>query len=444
MTRLQVLWLFYGLAGIAVVYLLVRMARKPKPDGNATDSYRRPEAAREFPPVAERPIARAVPQPLGPRPEHTRPEPVLPLATGSPAPGWGYQVQPPPLPGTAAAAMSSPAAAHAPEITGKIEGGIYRTQASAASVTPALYSGIGKKVELRPSPVDSIDPETFALPGDENFSYGRVTPMLSSLLPDSTERHRQTVKELQEAGYYERNAVTNFRATRYLLIVVPVVLLGLMLLVVPPQFELYILGSMLLIPLLGWALPRLVLKSQAKERMFQIERAMPDMLDMLSMCVSQGMTLPTALSRVTQEMEDVHPALHKELQIVSEQTRIGGLAPALNNFSNRVSIPEVQSFTALLTQTEKMGTSVSAALSDYSDNMRSSLKQRADEKGNQAAFKLLFPTVLCLMPAVYMFLLGPSILELAEFAGRDDSTLREANVLIRQTGSSNNFDPRGR
>ena len=191
-------------------------------------------------------------------------------------------------------------------------------------------------------------------------------------------------------------------------------------------------------------MPRLVLKSQAKERMFQIERAMPDMLDMLSMCVSQGMTLPSALSRVTQEMEDVHPALHKELQIVSEQTRIGGLAPALNNFSNRVSIPEVQSFTALLTQTEKMGTSVSAALSDYSDNMRSSLKQRADEKGNQAAFKLLFPTVLCLMPAVYMFLLGPSILELAEFAGRDNSTLREANVLIRQTGSSNNFDPRGR
>lgn len=436
MTRLQILMLFYALAGIAVVYLLVRLARKRGPS-NLIDQQPSARPAKAVPPLVQPP---ALQPNLSARP--AVPEPVaFPRTPQVVAPTTSAAVySPPPIP-QPTAPVAPATAAYTPEFTGKVDGGIYRTQTSASVSSPALYTGIGKRIDPNPSPVDTIDPETFALPGDENFAYGPVTPMLSSLLPDSSERHRETVRELQEAGYYERNAVTNFRATRYLLMVLPLILLGVMLLFIPPRLELYVLGSMLLIPLLGWALPRLVLKSQAKERMFQIERAVPDMLDMLSMCVSQGMTLPAALTRVTHEMRDVHPALHKELQIVSEQASIGGLAPALNNLSKRVSIPEVQSFTALLTQTEKMGTSVSAALSDYSDNMRASLKQRADEKGNQAAFKLLFPTVLCLMPAVYMFLLGPSILELAEFAGRDNSTLRDANVLIRQTGRNNAFNP---
>jgi hypothetical protein len=58
---------------------------------------------------------------------------------------------------------------------------------------------------------------------------------------------------------------------------------------------------------------------------------------------------------------------------------------------------------------------LSASLNDYSDNMRESLRQRADEKGNASAFWLLLPTVLCLMPAVFMFLMGPAVIEYAKF-----------------------------
>jgi hypothetical protein len=54
-------------------------------------------------------------------------------------------------------------------------------------------------------------------------------------------------------------------------------------------------------------------------------------------------------------------------------------------------------------------------LGDYAENMRESLKQRADEKANKATFQLLFPTVLFLMPSVYIFLLGPSIIKLTDF-----------------------------
>jgi tight adherence protein C len=142
---------------------------------------------------------------------------------------------------------------------------------------------------------------------------------------------------------------------------------------------------------------------------------MPDMLDLLNMCVSQGMTVPAALGRVGRELGPVYPALSKELNIVTEQSRVGNLAQALTNFSERVDVPDVHAFSSLLTQTEQMGTSVSEALSDYSDGMRENMRQRADEKANSAAFKLLFPTVLCLMPAVFLFLMGPALIELNKF-----------------------------
>jgi tight adherence protein C len=91
-------------------------------------------------------------------------------------------------------------------------------------------------------------------------------------------------------------------------------------------------------------------------------------------------------------------------------------------------VPDVHSFTTLLIQTERMGTSVSQALTDYSDNMRESLRQRADEKANTATFKLLFPTVSCLMPAVFLFLLGPAIIQLSDFFTGGGSDVVNNNV----------------
>ena len=87
----------------------------------------------------------------------------------------------------------------------------------------------------------------------------------------------------------------------------------------------------------------------------------------------------------------------------------------MRSFSARVDSPEVTSFTSLLLQSETTGTSISQALADYSDSMRSSLLERADSRANAASFKLLFPTALCLMPSVFLFLLGPAIVEMTNF-----------------------------
>lgn len=260
-----------------------------------------------------------------------------------------------------------------------------------------------------------LEPADVPVVDTSDYAFGPITPVLAQLLPESEERRRQLKASLVNAGYYTPHAWHNLAAVRYLGLVVPILLFGTLLVMVPPALEPLMIGGLVVFPILGWALPSLYVRSRAADRLHEIERAMPDMLDLLNMCVSQGMTVPKALQRVSRELRPVYPALAKELQIITEQARLMNLEEALKRFSERVDVPEVHSFTSLLTQTERMGTSVSEALTEYSDNMRETMRQRADEKANAATFKLLFPTVFCLMPAVYLFLLGPAIVELSDF-----------------------------
>lgn len=276
----------------------------------------------------------------------------------------------------------------------------------------------------------------------DDLAFGALTPALASLMPESDSRKEDARKELQSAGYYAPHALLNFGAIRYLLMMGGLITAGVALILVPQRFEWLAIAGLIAMPLLGWALPRLYVRGKAADRRSEIERGMPDLLDMLNMCVSQGLTIPDAIKRILPDLRGPYPALAQELRIVTEQSAIATLPVALANFSQRIDIPEVHSFTSLLTQTERMGTSISEALVSYSDTMRESLKQRADEKGNSATFKLLFPTVLCLMPAVYLFLLGPAIVELSNFfysGGRD--ALDQGSAVIERINQQRGVGP---
>lgn len=256
------------------------------------------------------------------------------------------------------------------------------------------------------------------IPGidDSDRTFGSaLNPALASLLPDTEERREEARRELNAAGYYNPHALENLAAIRYALMMLAVLVFGGLLLIVPSRLEPLCIAGLVIGPMLGWALPMLQVRRKAADRIREIGKAMPDLLDMLNMCVSQGLTVPDAMKRILRDFRGVYPALAHELSIVLEQARINDLQTALESFGRRINLPEVHSFTTLLIQTERMGTSVTEALTTYSDTMRESLKQRADEKGNRATFRLLFPTVLCLMPAVYLFLLGPAVNELSKF-----------------------------
>ncbi len=265
---------------------------------------------------------------------------------------------------------------------------------------------------------EEIDPKR-----SKNLVFRGMTPILADMLPESDERRNTIRSELTTAGYFQPSAITNLAAIRYLAIIIPMLVLGGLLVIVPTQFEGFVIAMLVAIPALGWALPRLYVRGKGRARKSEIERGMPDLLDMLNMCVSQGLTVQKSLNRISRDFRGVYPALSEELGIVCRQADVGTLEQALLGFNERIDIPEVNSFTSLIVQTERMGTSISDALTEYSDTMRESLRQQADAKANQASFKLLFPTVTCLMPAVYIFLLGPAIVELSEFFTNQAPTL---------------------
>lgn len=305
---------------------------------------------------------------------------------------------------------------------------IREAAAAARAAVGRTFSGL----QTPPDRLPVVEAAETPVANDSDRAFGWLTPVFASFLPESPERAKETKRELVNAGYYQPHAYENLQAARYLTMFGGLVLAGILLILAPARLEPYAVATLIALPLLGWALPRLAVKGRGADRRTEIERAMPDMLDMLNMCVSQGMTVPAALKRVSHELPNVHPSLHKELQIIGDQAKIATLDVALDNFRRRMDVPEVHSFCNLMLQTERMGTSVSHALQEYSDNMRASLQQRADEKGNRAAFKLLFPTVLCLMPAIYMVLLGPAMVSLQRYteARNNDTMTQQARELL--------------
>lgn len=407
-------WLpaFYSVCGALIAVLLVRIWFKNR-------AAKQPRVT-----PAPRPV---VPQtPVVPAQVVTPAVPVTPVtaAASQPVPEPARVVVPPPVPVTSAAIdyIPEPYIATASSTIMRSTG-----TPSWESRTLLEHRGVLSRQKTDAMPrVLAAD-----IPGadDSDRTFGPLlNPALASLLPDTPERQEEARRELNAAGFYNPHALENLAATRYALMMLSVLVFGGLLLVVPTRFEPMAIAGLIIGPILGWALPMLRVRSKAAERTREIGKAMPDLLDMLNMCVSQGLTVPDALKRILRDFRGVYPALAQELSIVLEQARINDLHTALESFGRRINLPEVHSFTTLLIQTERMGTSVTDALTTYSDTMRESLKQRADEKGNRATFRLLFPTVMCLMPAVYLFLLGPAVNELSKFFNEGGRTSIDAGA----------------
>ena len=289
------------------------------------------------------------------------------------------------------------------------------TPESIYRVTWANHTLFGKEVDdfEEGNTLPKITPDQVPSTDTSDYVFGALTPAMAGVVP-ATDVTR-VEKELKQAGYFQPHAMQNLAAVRFALGFSAFLICGTALLLAPRQLEVFAIGAILLVPATLWAMPRILVQNQGTARKSELERSMPDMLDMLNMCVSQGLTIPQSLKRISKDLKPVYPVLAAELGIVVHQAEVGNLRVALENFSERVEVPEVDSFTTLMNQSERMGTSISDALTEYSNTMRESLRQRTDEKANKASFKLMFPTVLFMMPAVFMFLMGPAILELQTF-----------------------------
>jgi len=247
---------------------------------------------------------------------------------------------------------------------------------------------------------------------------GTLTATPSDGMPSILIPPDELTKSMRRAGYYHPDAASEFNTTRVFLALTCLLITGIFVVVIGPERRdlfLPIVGWGLGISALAYALPWLYVRIRGKDRVARIQRGLPDAVDMLTMCVTGGLGLQDSLGHVSREIYGSHPDLAVELEIVRRHTELTTLGDAFRQFASRVDCPEVASLSAIITQTERLGSNVVVAVREYADSVRSKQRSTADERASKAGIKLLFPLVMCLAPAALIILWGPAALELRNF-----------------------------
>lgn len=166
------------------------------------------------------------------------------------------------------------------------------------------------------------------------------------------------------------------------------------------------MGLSALFTIIGFIFPDMWLSGRMRGRQKMIFRAMPDALDLLTICVEAGLGFDAAMSRVHEKWEN---DLGLELGRVIQEIRLGKLRrDALRDMSERLGVPEMTSFVAAVIQSEQLGVSMAKVLRIQSDQMRVRRRQMAEEEAHRAPIKMVFPIALLIFPSIMLILLGPA------------------------------------
>ncbi len=162
----------------------------------------------------------------------------------------------------------------------------------------------------------------------------------------------------------------------------------------------------------GFMAPEMLLTSRAEARRDAVQAALPDAIDQLTVTVRAGLSLDAALLRISQT---VTGPLGDELRRVVQDLHIGvRRADALKAFAQRVDVPELHVFVRALVQADTLGVPVSTTLTAQAEDMRLRRRQRSEEQAMKLPVKILAPTVLCILPALLLVVVGPAAIQLME------------------------------
>ena len=162
----------------------------------------------------------------------------------------------------------------------------------------------------------------------------------------------------------------------------------------------------------GYYLPEWIIRSRAAKRQKEIQLALPDALDLMSITVEAGLSFDAALDRVSREMGG---PLGDELYRVVQEMRLGkGRGEALRDLSSRTTVEELKAFVMAMVQAEIFGISVARVLHVQANELRIKRRQLAEEKAQKLPVKIVFPLILCIFPAIFVVLLGPAVISIYE------------------------------
>lgn len=164
-------------------------------------------------------------------------------------------------------------------------------------------------------------------------------------------------------------------------------------------------GIILLI-LFGFTFPDQWLSGRVQARQLEVLMALPYVMDLLTLSVEAGLDFVSAIGKVVDKSPQ--SPLRDEFATFLQEIQVGNTRQqALRNLAYRLQMSEVRSFVALLVQADELGASIGPVLRAQSDLLRTQRFQRAEKAGAAAAQKILFPLVLCILPAVFIMIFGP-------------------------------------
>jgi tight adherence protein C len=243
----------------------------------------------------------------------------------------------------------------------------------------------------------------------DKIREGRIRARLQEMAKEQ-QANAEIQSKLVQAGFDSPTAPGVFVLLRMVsFFAVPLIAF----LAIPQSRFLLFAMSMTVAVFLGFLMPVALLDRFARLRQERIKRSVPDALDLLVVCVEAGISLDAGILRVAKELRLVHADLAHELMVVNRVTNAGiPRETALRGLWQRTGVVDIRTLVSSMIQSEKWGTSIATVLRVAAETLRRKRRQAAEKKAKMAALKMTFPLLLFILPALFVVILGPAVVQI--------------------------------
>lgn len=178
------------------------------------------------------------------------------------------------------------------------------------------------------------------------------------------------------------------------------------------SFDMQRFGMIAFFFVFGLFMPNTWLDRKIRDRQKNVQKALPDALDLMTVSVEAGLAFDSALQKVAEKWDN---ELSEAFERVSQEMRLGRTRrDAMRDMAERIDLEDMSAFVAAVLQADQLGVSMSKVLRIQSEQMRIRRRQRAEEEANKAPLKMLFPMVFLIFPSLFVVLLGPAVIQLRD------------------------------
>lgn len=281
---------------------------------------------------------------------------------------------------------------------------------ASATTSDAEASGVGKSLAVLQAMTNA--PKALTDEVDRPFSERVWEPLQARTLSlgrrlsgaDSAERIRRKLDLAGNPPGWTVDRVTSGKVVGAVAGLVVALLFSLMLGAGAPVRIAVVLGGLVV----GFLAPNLYLYQKAYDRSAQIQRDLPDAIDLMTISVESGLGFDAAVQQVSRNTTG---PLADEFSRVLREMQIGkGRSEALRSMSDRTNVPDVKSFVSSMVQADSFGVPIGQVLRVQSSEMRVKRRQRAEEKAQQVPVKITVPLIFCILPCLFVSVMGPAVI----------------------------------